>query len=60
MSLCPILPRIDALMAPSGLPPAMVAAVLWALIFVSVRTAFVGRSNAVAATRLRERFCWRL
>ena len=60
VSLCPILPRIDALMAPSGLPPAIVAAVLWALIFVSVRTAFVGRSNAVAATSLMERFCWRL
>jgi hypothetical protein len=29
-------------MAPSGLPPAIVAAVLWALIFVSVRPAFAG------------------
>jgi hypothetical protein len=30
------------LMAPSGLPLALVVAVLWALIFVNVRPAFAG------------------
>jgi putative oxidoreductase len=43
--LAPVIVNIltfHALMAPSGLPLAVVVAVLWALIFVSVRPAFTG------------------
>ena len=43
--LAPVIVNIlsfHALMAPSGLPLALVVAVLWALIFVSVRPAFAG------------------
>ena len=43
--LAPVIVNIltfHALMAPSGLPLALVVAVLWALIFVSVRPAFTG------------------
>jgi putative oxidoreductase len=43
--LAPVIVNIltfHALMAPSGLPLAIVVAVLWALIFVSVRPAFAG------------------
>jgi hypothetical protein len=43
--LAPVIVNIltfHALMAPSGLPLAIVVAVLWALIFVSVRPAFTG------------------
>ena len=43
--LAPVIVNIltfHALMAPSGLPLALVVAALWALIFVSVRPAFTG------------------
>jgi len=43
--LAPVIVNIlsfHALMAPSGLPLALFVAVLWALIFVDVRPAFVG------------------
>src|SRR6516162_10840467 len=43
--LAPVIVNIltfHALMSPSGLPLALVVAVLWALIFVSVRPAFTG------------------
>jgi hypothetical protein len=43
--LAPVIVHIltfHALMAPSGLPLALFVAVLWALIFVSVRPAFTG------------------
>src|SRR6202790_5087239 len=43
--LAPVIVNIisfHALMAPSGLPLALVVAVLWALIFVDVRSAFTG------------------
>jgi hypothetical protein len=43
--LAPVIVNIlsfHALMAPSGLPPALFVAVLWALIFVDVRPAFSG------------------
>src|SRR6201998_4973190 len=43
--LAPVIVNIlsfHALMAPSGLPLAIVVAVLWALIFVNVRPAFAG------------------
>jgi peptidoglycan biosynthesis protein MviN/MurJ (putative lipid II flippase) len=43
--LAPVIVNIisfHALMAPSGLPLALVVAVLWALIFVDVRPAFSG------------------
>ena len=43
--LAPVIVNIlffHALMAPSGLPLALVVAVLWALIFVNVRPAFAG------------------
>jgi putative oxidoreductase len=43
--LAPVLVNIltfHALMAPSGLPLALFVAVLWALIFISVRSAFAG------------------
>jgi hypothetical protein len=43
--LAPVIVNIlsfHALMAPSGLPPALFVAVLWALIFVNVRPAFAG------------------
>jgi putative oxidoreductase len=43
--LAPVIVNIvafHALMAPSGLPPALVVAVLWALIFIDVRPAFSG------------------
>lgn len=43
--LAPVLVNIlsfHALMAPSGLPLAVFVAVLWALIFVNVRSAFAG------------------
>jgi len=43
--LAPVLVNIltfHALMAPSGLPLALVVAALWALIFVDVRSAFTG------------------
>ena len=43
--LAPVIVNIltfHALMAPSGLPLALFVAVLWALIFVSVRPAFAG------------------
>src|SRR6516164_10642560 len=43
--LAPVIVNIltfHALMAPSGLPLALVVAVLWALIFVSMRPAFTG------------------
>ncbi len=43
--LAPVIVNIlafHALMAPSGLPLAFVVAVLWALIFASVRPAFAG------------------
>ena len=43
--LAPVIVNVltfHALMAPSGLPLALFVAVLWAVIFVSVRTAFSG------------------
>src|SRR5579871_2578576 len=43
--LAPVIVNIltfHALMAPSGLPLALVVAVLWAVIFVDVRLAFTG------------------
>jgi putative oxidoreductase len=43
--LAPVIVNIlcfHVLMAPSGLPPALVVTVLWALIFVRVRPAFAG------------------
>ena len=43
--LAPVIVNIltfHVLMAPSGLPPALFVAVLWALIFVDVRSAFTG------------------
>src|SRR5208282_5565719 len=47
--LAPVIVNIlcfHALMAPSGLPLALFVAVLWALIFVDVRTAFAGLFQA--------------
>jgi putative oxidoreductase len=47
--LAPIIVNIlsfHALMAPGGLPLALVVAVLWALIFVDVRPAFAGLFHA--------------
>jgi putative oxidoreductase len=47
--LAPVLVNIlafHALMAPSGLPLALFVTVLWALIFVDVRTAFAGLFEA--------------
>ena len=47
--LAPVLVNIlafHALMAPSGLPFALFVTVLWALIFVDVRTAFAGLFQA--------------
>ena len=47
--LAPVLVNIlafHALMAPSGLPLALFVTVLWALIFVDVRTAFAGLFQA--------------
>jgi hypothetical protein len=44
-ALAPVIVNIltfHALMAPSGLPLALVVAVLWALVFVDVRPAFAG------------------
>src|ERR1700686_574525 len=46
--LAPVIVNIltfHALMAPSGLPLALIVAVLWALIFVDVRPAFAGLSQ---------------
>jgi hypothetical protein len=43
--LAPVIVNIlsfHVLMAPSGLPPALLVAVLWAVIFVDVRPAFAG------------------
>ena len=43
--LAPVIVNIlvfHALMAPSGLPPALFVAVLWAMIFFEVRSAFAG------------------
>jgi putative oxidoreductase len=47
--LAPVIVNIltfHALMAPSGLPLALVVAVLWAVIFVDVRPAFAGVFHA--------------
>jgi putative oxidoreductase len=53
-ALAPVIVNIlcfHALMAPSGLPLALVVAVLWALVFIDVRPAFAGLFQA----RLRAR-----
>src|SRR5579864_1992661 len=55
-TLAPVIVNIlafHALMAPSGLPLALVVAVLWALIFVNVRPAFA----ALLKSRLQARAC---
>ena len=47
--LAPVIVNIlsfHALMAPSGLPPALFVAALWAVIFVHVRSAFAGLFQA--------------
>jgi len=47
--LAPVIVNIlsfHALMAPSGLPLALFVTVLWALVFVHVRTAFAGLFHA--------------
>ena len=52
--LAPVLVNILAfhtLMAPSGLPFALFVTVLWALIFVDVRTAFAGLFQARSQSR---------
>jgi hypothetical protein len=43
--LAPVIVNIlsfHVLMAPSGLPPALVVAVLWTVVFIDVRPAFAG------------------
>jgi putative oxidoreductase len=59
--LAPVIVNIlsfHALMAPSGLPLALVVAVLWTLIFVDVRPAFSGlfQSRLKARALLQARF----
>ncbi len=53
--LAPVIVNIlsfHALMAPSGLPQAIVVAILWVLIFVDVRPAFAGLFQASLEPRI--------
>lgn len=52
--LAPVLVNIlsfHALMAPSGIPLALIVAALWALVFVDVRSAFTGLFQSRLQTR---------
>lgn len=53
--LAPVIVNIlsfHALMAPSGLPPAILVAILWALIFIDVQPAFTGLFQARLQPRI--------